>query len=117
MELGSEMENKDILVIKGKDVQNLLLGLELDIVNVVRRAYEAHGRGETFLPHSVFLPFPEESNRIIALPAYLGGDSSICGMKWVASFPGNLRLGLNRASAIMVLNSVATGRVEAVLEA
>jgi N-[(2S)-2-amino-2-carboxyethyl]-L-glutamate dehydrogenase len=112
-----QIRETGILIIKGHEVERLLLGNETRIVSTVRRAYEIHGQGKSSLPHSVFLRFPEqEKNRIIALPAYLGGDFDVAGVKWVSSFPSNLRLGLNRASAIIVLNSTETGLPETILE-
>ncbi len=99
-------------------VQSMLHGREDDILAAVREAYLAHYQERTSLPHSSFLRFPEHvRNRIIALPAYLGGPFDIAGVKWIASFPGNLDRALPRASAVMVLNDLETGFPIAVLEA
>jgi 2,3-diaminopropionate biosynthesis protein SbnB len=108
-----------VLVLTGSDVRSLLLNREADVVRVVRAAYVAHAAGCTSVPHSLFLRFPHDPrSRIIALPAYLESEGTrVAGVKWVSSFPGNVEMGLERASAVVVLNAPDTGLVQAVLEA
>lgn len=107
-----------LLVIGAPEVERALAGREADILEAVRSAYLAHAHGQSSLPHSIFLRFPDnEVDRIIGLPGYLGDGFEVSGIKWIASYPGNLERGLPRASAVMILNSTETGRPLAVVEA
>jgi len=111
------MHTDNIFILKNHEVLGLLSNRESEIVETIGQAYQAHGEQRSSLPHSLFLRFPDNAkNRIIALPAYLGGDFDVSGIKWIASFPGNLEQGLDRASAVIILNSVQTGRPFAIIE-
>ncbi|HSX36329.1 MAG TPA: 2,3-diaminopropionate biosynthesis protein SbnB [Patescibacteria group bacterium] len=110
--------NDNLLVIGGQDIAKILDGQELAIIDIIKATYEAHAKAQTSVPHSIFLRFPDRpQDRIIGLPAYVGGEQPIAGMKWVASFPGNIKHELPRASASLVLNSMDNGRPYAFLEA
>ena len=112
-----EPVDDQILLLSGREVSNLLTGQETEILRVVRLAYEAHARNQTALPFSTFLRFPaDDKNRVIALPAYLGDSFNVAGIKWISSFPGNIERHMNRASAVIILNSTQTGRPEAIIE-
>ncbi|MFM2303386.1 MAG: hypothetical protein RLZZ135_795, partial [Cyanobacteriota bacterium] len=76
------MKDDDILLLNGDLIVSLFQGRELEILQAIKAAYQIHARGDSSLPHSNFLRFPDrEKNRIIALPAYLGGDADIAGLK------------------------------------
>jgi ornithine cyclodeaminase len=111
------MRDGEFLVLTGAEVESLLAGQESKLIEIVRAAYEAHYRGESSLPQSTFLRFPKDrTNRIIALPAYLAGECGGAGIKWVSSFPGNVDRGMDRAAAIVILNSMTTGRPTVMME-
>lgn len=111
------MPGNDLLVIGAGEVGAALQGREKSVLEAVQKAYETHTRGASSLPHSSFLRFPDsDKDRIICLPAYLGDDYQLAGVKWIASMPDNLARGLERASAVMILNDRLTGRPRAVIE-
>jgi ornithine cyclodeaminase len=105
-------------VVTGTEVRRVLEGDERAVTAVVEQAYRTHGDGDTVNPPSYFLRFPDRpSSRIIALPASLGRESGVDGLKWIASFPENVEAGIPRASAVLILNDQLTGYPFAMLEA
>ncbi len=105
-------------VIPGAQVSRALRGRENQITELVEAAYRLHSDGDSVNPPSYFLRFPDRpSARIIALPASLGGQLRVDGLKWISSFPDNVAAGLPRASAVLILNDHDTGYPFACLEA
>lgn len=111
------MNYDDILLLKGDEIIQLFKHRDREILAAVKSAYQIHSQGDSCLPQSSFIRFPNnEKNRIISLPAYLGGEVDTAGIKWIASFPDNLALGMERASATLILNSTQTGHTKAIME-
>lgn len=108
--------SEGLLVLRGIDVASLLDGCDDEILRIVTNTYKLHASGGTTHPYSTLLSLPGDMSRIFALPGYLGGDSPIAGVKWIASVPANVKEGLDRASALIILNNVNTGRPIALLE-
>jgi ornithine cyclodeaminase len=104
-------------VIPGAQVQQTLQGHEKQVMEVVEATYRLHGAGDSVNPPSYFLRFPDRpSSRIIALPASIGGQARVDGIKWISSFPDNVAAGIPRASAVLILNDHDTGYPFACLE-
>jgi N-[(2S)-2-amino-2-carboxyethyl]-L-glutamate dehydrogenase len=107
----------ELSIINGKSVFDIVRAHRDECLDVVRDAYLAHACGQSVNPDSYFLRFPEKPDcRIIALPAYVGDGFRVAGLKWIASYPGNVQRGFPRASAVLVLNSYETGYPFAILE-
>ncbi len=107
----------DFSIITGKVAHEIIHGNVAECIRRVGSAYLLHGEGKSINPDSYFLRFPEKPDaRIIALPAFLGGEVDVAGIKWIASFPANVQRGFPRASATLLLNSYETGYPFACLE-
>jgi N-[(2S)-2-amino-2-carboxyethyl]-L-glutamate dehydrogenase len=104
-------------VISGAQVQQALQGRERQIIALVEATYRLHCDGDSVNPPSYFLTFPDRpAARIIALPASVGGQVRVDGLKWISSFPQNVAAGIPRASAVLILNDHDTGYPFACLE-
>src|SRR5437660_12830713 len=107
----------ELSIVNGKSVFDIVRAQRSECIRIVREAYLAHADGKSVNPDSYFLQFPDKPDcRIIALPAFLGNGFGVAGLKWIASYPGNVQRGFPRASAVLVLNSYETGYPFAILE-
>lgn len=90
-------------------------------VDAVARALRLHGRGQTVQPLKPYVRRNDVpghvADRIIAMPAFIGGDDPVAGIKWVGSNHRNpVERGLPRASAVVVLNDPETNYPVAILD-
>jgi ornithine cyclodeaminase len=96
-------------------------GAQSDLyVQSLRRALTAHADGDTVQPLKPYLRTSGSqghiADRIIAMPAHIG-DPGISGLKWIGSKHDNPDVaGLERASAVIVLNDPGTNYPIGILE-
>jgi ornithine cyclodeaminase len=90
-------------------------------VEAITGALALHAHGDFVQPLKPYLRWRGKqghiADRIIAMPAYLGGENPVAGLKWVGSKHDNpSRHGLERASALVVLNDPQTHYPLAIME-
>jgi ornithine cyclodeaminase/alanine dehydrogenase-like protein (mu-crystallin family) len=99
-------------------------GLDMPaIVDVIERAFRVKAAGQVFMPPKVMITWADEPGteekhgRIMAMPAYVGGEFDVAGLKWIPSVPDNpVRRGLPRANALVLLSDRETGLPLAVMD-
>jgi ornithine cyclodeaminase len=83
--------------------------------NVVLEAIKCMDEGDFAQPVKPYLRYRNVKNRIIAMPAFVGGEINMAGIKWIASFPDNIRRHLPRAHCVVILNDPETGEPLAII--
>jgi len=78
-------------------------------IAVIEDAVRCLDNNDFSQPVKPYLRYRDLKNRIIAMPAFVGGNINMAGIKWIASFPGNIRKGIPRAHSVVVLNDADTG--------
>lgn len=86
-----------------------------DSIDTVAEAAHVVRSGDYAQPIKPYLRYRDRRNRIIAMPAFVGGKIEMAGIKWIASFPGNLDRGIARANCVTILNDAATGEPRAIV--
>ncbi len=111
------MNTPKFRVITNKYISEWLQKNPKEVLKITSDAYLSFHEGNAINPDSYFLRYPSEPhNRIIALPASSEKKPLCSGIKWISSFPKNISMGLDRASAVFILNDRSTGYPLACLE-
>jgi 2,3-diaminopropionate biosynthesis protein SbnB len=109
--------NNIFSIITAKSIHSIVNKNFNKVYELVKTAYIRHMQNQAVNPPSYFLRFPDkEKSRIIALPASIMQNPRTAGIKWIASNPDNIKSGLKRASAVIILNDYETGYPIACLE-
>ncbi|WP_199615902.1 2,3-diaminopropionate biosynthesis protein SbnB [Paenibacillus alkalitolerans] len=116
--------NRDhsILYLSKEDITELG-GASSDLyVKAVNRALELHAKRDFVQPLKPYLRAHGANghiaDRIIAMPAHIGGETPVSGIKWIGSKHDNPRVhGKERASGLIILNDPDTNYPIAVMEA
>lgn len=80
-----------------------------EVINTIRNASIAAGNQDYHQPIKSYVRYKDPRNRIISMPAYVGGKMDVAGIKWIASFPGNIEQQLPRAHSVSILNNANNG--------
>ncbi|ENO81008.1 ornithine cyclodeaminase [Thauera sp. 27] len=109
-----------LLYLSRSDLIELGGGHSQPYVDAIAEGLATHARGAYVQPLKPYLRWPGAdhiADRIIAMPCYLGGEDPIAGLKWIGSRQHNpARFGLERASAVVVLNDAQTNYPIAIME-
>jgi ornithine cyclodeaminase len=97
-----------------KDIEKIELNWS-ELIDEVFKATSILKEGDFSQPIKPYLRYKNPANRIIAMPAYLGKEVGVAGIKWIASFPGNIDKGIKRAHSTIILNEEETGFPFAIL--
>ena len=109
------LSQEDVVAAGGTDMAAM--------VDVIERAFAVKAAGEVRMPPKVMITWADEPGteelhgRIMAMPAYIGGEFDVAGLKWIPSVPDNpARNGLPRANALVLLTDRGTGLPLAVMD-
>ena len=97
-----------MLILNEEDIQDIGINWH-ETTDVISKAVINMSLGDFSQPVKPYLRFRNLKNRIIAMPAFIGGEISTAGIKWIASFPDNIKINKPRAHSIVILNDADTG--------
>ncbi|WP_026477958.1 ornithine cyclodeaminase [Alkaliphilus transvaalensis] len=97
-----------MLYLNESDINNLGITWN-ELVTVIEKSVACMAVNDFAQPIKPYLRYRDLKNRIIAMPAFIGGEIEMSGIKWIASFPDNIKNNLPRAHSVVILNNASTG--------
>lgn len=113
-------KKSEVLLVSQEDVKKHLNMKRT--IEVVEEVYKAHGKNLVNMPSKITLDLGESNDwppyggSYNAMPAYLGGDFDISGIKWVWGFEDNPKKGLPYIGGTILLNDPRTGEQLAMMD-
>ncbi len=93
--------------------ENDILNIGIDwqkTISIIEETVKCLAANDFSQPVKPYLRYRNPKNRIIAMPAFVGGSINMAGIKWIASFPENIDQGIPRAHSVVILNDADTGQ-------
>ncbi len=109
------MKKAQLKFLSQEDILSLQIPY-MDVIDVVERVMSEFAKGTCQLPVKIHVNTRPDTY-INAMPAFVGGDHDVTGLKWVAGYPDNRKKGMPVTCGIMVMNDSETGLVKAFLDA
>jgi ornithine cyclodeaminase len=111
------MADVEFLYLNQADIKKTGISMAM-AMEAVEEAFRLHHQGKTILPAKTVLDLDErQRGRGNAMPAYVGGEYEVFGIKWISGFPKNpARHGLPRGIGLFILNDSWTGVPLAVMD-
>jgi ornithine cyclodeaminase len=97
-----------MIYLNEKDILKMGVTWE-ETIDTIEKAVWSLNEKDYAQPVKPYLRYRDLVNRIIAMPAFVGGDVDLAGIKWIASFPGNIDNNIPRAHSVVIINQSDTG--------
>ncbi len=97
-----------MIYLNENDLKNIGINWH-ETISVIEETVKCIANNDFAQPVKPYLKYRNLKNRIIAMPAFVGGDINVAGIKWIASFPDNINKGIKRANSTTIINNADTG--------
>jgi len=108
------MSDGQILYLNRRDVESLNISVKA-IIEGVEKSFRFKGEGKIEMPPKPGI-HPRKDTFIHAMPAFIGGEADLAGMKWVSGYPENPSRGIPYIQGFIILNEASTGTPLAIVD-